>query len=154
MHTVYSKISKYATIVSRQYYQLILIVGRDAQINTQLLQIFASIYQTTSINFTIEYAKKVNTSDCSINDVMAEIATTQINTPLLFDAIDVLFDKQVNNTNDPYILLRSFSRHRIVISTWLGQYENQSITYAIPGHSEYYVYNDVDSIVIDANELI
>jgi hypothetical protein len=151
MHPVWGQIPVATTIVSRQYNQLILIVGNNPQLNTQILQNFAATYRVSPINLTIEIIHKMNTTEYSLQDIITNLIAERATTPLLIDAIDVLFDKCINKTINPYLLLRNLSRQRIVVATWRGNHVHQSITYATSGHSEYYVYHDVDTIILDAN---
>jgi hypothetical protein len=133
----------------RQYYRLVLIVGENAEANTQLLNSLAAQSHAVPINLTLEFGRALQSSDDSPATVLQRLfqAEGELTTPLFLDAIDILFAKKTNI--DPYTWLRQSARNRLVCATWLGTYAYNQLSYAPMFHDEHRTERNIDVIVID-----
>ncbi len=152
MHPVWSHIPRAITQVTAQYHKLILITGDSAQMNRQVLHTVATQIQCNPVNLTLTLGKEfITRTGFDTAKVIIDFFNTLDTQPLCLDAIDILFDRSLKQTIDPFSLLRKASRHRIIIATWLGRYTQRDLYYATFAHDEYRHYQDIDVIVLDTN---
>jgi len=69
------------------------------------------------------------------------------NALILLDNLEILFDKDLKQ--DPLMLLQGASRNITIIASWNGLWTQRRLTFAIPGHPEYRIYDKIDAQIIE-----
>ena len=65
---------------------------------------------------------------------------------VFLDNLEILFDTSLEI--DPLRLLRFTSRNRTIVASWNGTFQDGSLTYAEPGHPEFFQTKQPEAIVI------
>lgn len=152
MHNVWTQIPQALSTVATQYHKLILIVGLDPALNSQVLQSIADEYNSPPINLTLHLGREMTgQSNLDVGHIVTHFFDSLPQHPICIDAIDLLFDQSLKHVIDPFVLLRRQSRQQVIVSTWLGIYTHPYLYYAMHGHDEYRQYHDVDVIVLHTN---
>jgi len=84
--------------------------------------------------------------------ILREIVNMASSEIILLDNIEIIFD--VGLKQDPLRLLQGLSRNKTVIAAWNGTIVEDSLTYAVPGHSEYRRYPIHDFLVASPQVMI
>jgi hypothetical protein len=50
---------------------------------------------------------------------------------------------------DPIQFFQNVSRNKTIILLWDGEYKNNKLIYAKPGHQEYRVFSEIDAQIFD-----
>jgi hypothetical protein len=136
-----SQIDSLATLVKDHYHQLVLVWGGTWQERTTLLREIAEQKGYAYIPLGLSLSQTL--LDRPLRDrpmVLADHVTTLMASDLevgvALDHIEILFDPSLHT--DPMRLLQMHARSRLIIASWPGRYDNNRLTYAEPGHPEYY----------------
>lgn len=102
------------------------------------------------VNLNLELSKKLLTIQRKKYPLkVQELIEGIVNTPdkiILLDHIEIIFDSALKQ--NPLKLLQNLSRNRSLIAIWPGKYENGMLTYAVPGHQEYFSEINQDATVL------
>jgi len=132
---------------------LTVVLGRSGSGKTALLREWADRRGYSYLNIgslvsqrTLEYspAERLNAVQHEFRDAV-ESAEGDI---VLCDNIELLFASELSL--DPLRLLKQAARRKAVVAAWGGAYDGSSLSYAAPGHDEYWVYShtDVQDVVL------
>ena len=132
------------------YHRLILVVGESGSGKTTILRALAEENHCPLINVSLAISKELlelteKQRVLRLQEIIDKIAD-EVESPLFFDNLEILFDKQLKQ--DPLRLLQRISRNRIVIASWNGRYNNKRLSYAEIDHPEYRAYDSVDTLVV------
>jgi hypothetical protein len=138
-----------------QYYRLILLAGAAGSGKTALLQTVAAEEGYPLVNINLELSKRlldlprtqrVRQVERFLKDVIASV----IGDVVLLDNLEILFDPTLEI--EPLRLLQVSSRNRTLVASWNGQYKDDSLSYAEPGHPEYVRFNVNEALVVTVEE--
>jgi energy-coupling factor transporter ATP-binding protein EcfA2 len=137
--------------ISELYHRLVLVVGPAASGKTTALRIFASAGQRQIANVGLELARLLldlteRQRILQLPGLLEEIVTNPGSDSAVLDNTEALFASPLRQ--DPLRLLMGLSRNRTIIASWLGTWDGQSLTYAVPDHPEYRKYSPDGLIVI------
>lgn len=143
-------------IFSHKFYQLLLIAGNDSHKKSLLLKQIAESGNYAYVNLNLALSERLmmissHERSLFVNQCMDEIINGINAGTVIFDHIEILFEKPLNI--DPMALLKNLSRHRKLISAWPGIIKDNTLIYAKPGHPEYVKYPiEVDYTIIDIDQ--
>ena len=132
------------------YHRLLLVVAPANGGKTLALQDVKERMGVAFINVNLELSCRMlelteRQRALQIPRLLGEILTDAGGDVMLLDNIEILFDVSLNQ--DPLRLLQGLSRNKTIVTAWNGHVENEHITYAVPGHSEYQRYTVRDFLV-------
>ncbi len=123
------------------YYQLVLILGGAWQDRTIFLKEIARCKKYAYLALGLPLSRAL--LDLPLRDrpiILAEHVSTWLTSltgdGVAFDHIEILFDPALRT--DPLRLLQTHARSRVIVASWPGRYEDDRLTYAEPGYSDYY----------------
>lgn len=133
------------------YHRLVLIVGPSGSGKTAILKEVASRTGSRRVNLNLELSKRLleltsRQRVLQIRNLIEEIVVEAVDDAVLFDNIELLFDRSLEQ--DPLRLLQGISRNRTIAAAWNGTVENGELTYATPDHHEYRRYSTDETLVI------
>lgn len=131
-----------------RYCRLLLITGDATNEKNALIQIFGSSFQHLHLSKAlVDIASNLSSSQRSkvVLDFFAKLQN-QSEILLLLD-IEILFDRSLGI--DPLMLLKNTARNRSIVVNWPGKidFHAKLLTYATPGHSEYFEADLTDDIL-------
>jgi len=124
-----------------------IILGRSGNGKTALLKKWADQHGYSYLNIgslvsqrTLEYspAERLNAVQHEFRDAV-ESAEGDV---VLCDNIELLFASELSL--DPLRLLKQAARRKTVVAAWDGSYDGSTLSYAVPGHDEYWAYSHTD----------
>lgn len=134
-----------------RYHPLVLVVGPDCDSRRAELRSLAQAYGTRVLDVNLELSELL--LPLSQRDRIAEVepalrhlrdgAAGELS---VFEGTEVLFEATLKH--DPLRLLLGLSRSRPLVAAWSGEWNEQTLTYAVPGHPEYRRYRGVEAEVI------
>ena len=92
-----------------------------------------------------------NRSRFAINWLLSRV-TQDNKTPILCTVPDLLFEPSL--LIDPFMLFRQAARIHQFIVTWLGDYQSNLLSYAIPEHAHYRTWKMSDDLLHNPKTLI
>jgi hypothetical protein len=148
MEIIENKINK----AKDSYHQLLFLVGFDSPEMTEYLKTLSRKLNYPYINLSKELSSRLlgysikQRKYQSVNEV--EMLLREQDVPvLLVDKIEILFAPDLNL--EPIELFRRLSRNRTLVIAWPGEYQNGSLSYAVPEHAEYRDFGKVDAIFLE-----
>lgn len=152
MTTTFSQALQAVVSANQQYHKLAIIVGENADANTDLLTFLALQHGCETINLTLVLGSMLRHTEEQPSSLLQRLVsnTPTDTSPLFLDAIDILFWPKLQI--DPYLWLRQTARQRLVCATWLGTYKNTVLEYAQIQHTEHKSVRANDVIVIDNSD--
>jgi hypothetical protein len=136
--------------ISELYHRLMLVVAQAGSGKTRALQ---EVHQRTSaplINVNLELSRSMldlteRQRALQLPRLLGEMINEMEGDTVLLDNIEILFDVALKQ--DPLRLLQGLSRNHTIVVSWNGSIENDSLTYAVPGHPEYRRYSSRDLLI-------
>ena len=134
-----------------RYHRLVLIVGTTGSGKTTVLKGVANITDSHRINLNLELSKhlleltsrqRVIRTKALVEEILDDAEADIV----LIDNIELLFDQSLQQ--DPFRLLLSVSRNRIIVATWNGTVVDDQLIYASPDHNEYRRYTTDDALIV------
>jgi hypothetical protein len=71
---------------------------------------------------------------------LRQLSATSGQGPLVLFRVDVMFEPQLHL--DPLVMFREMSRVAPLVATWPGEYDGNTLSYAIPEHTHYRTWRD------------
>jgi len=135
------KIIPLLTLAKGHYQQLVLISGGNWQNRTVILQAAASRFDLfySSLSLPLSRAlleRSPKERPMVLADYMTTLVTPQSGDGVAIDHIEILFDPALHT--NPLRLLQMQAHSRLVLASWPGQFDQDRLIYAEPGHPEYY----------------
>ena len=146
-------VEKALMLFPHKFYKLLLIAGANSHKRSHLLKQLAEGSDCFYTNLNLALAQRlmtvpINERCLHINQCIDEIVKDIDTETVLFDHIEILFEKSLKT--NPLALLKNLSRNRKLIAAWPGIIKDESLMYAKPGHPEYVKYPiEVDFTVVD-----
>jgi len=135
------------------YHRLMIISAPTGSGKTRALQEVHRQLKTPLINLNLEISRRMldlteRQRAVQIPRLLGDMINTVKESIILIDNIEILFDVALKQ--DPLRLLQGLSRNHTIIVSWNGSIENGFLTYAVPGHPEYKLYqlHEGDFLVI------
>lgn len=136
--------------ISELYHRLMIVAAPTGAGKTRSLQ---EVHQRTSaplINVNLELSRRMldlteRQRALQLPRLLGEIVNDIEGDIALLDNIEIIFDVALKQ--DPLRLLQGLSRNKTIIASWNGSIDNDSLTYAVPGHSEYRRYSSRDLLI-------
>jgi len=136
--------------ISELYHRLMIVAAPTGSGKTRTLQ---EVHQRTSaplINVNLELSRRMldlteRQRALQLPRLLGEIVNDIEGDVALLDNIEILFDVALKQ--DPLRLLQGLSRNKTIIASWNGSIDNDSLTYAVPGHPEYRRYSSRDLLI-------
>ena len=146
-------IEKKLTAIRNRRYKLILVVAPPSSGKTKLLQHLREVnsrkYVYINLNMELSALLKdvtVKERPYRVQEFLREIVSDKQGV-LLVDNTEILFDPELKL--DPVKSLEESSRSNIVIAVWSGIVKEGVLSYAKPGHREYYQGQIGDFEIVD-----
>ncbi|WP_292488782.1 BREX-3 system P-loop-containing protein BrxF [Methanoculleus sp. 10] len=126
---------------------LSIVVGRSGTGKTALLRKWAGRHGYSYLNIgslvsrrMIEYSP-AERSDAVQHEFRDAVESAEGDV-VLCDNIELLFAPELSL--DPLRLLKQAARRKTVVAAWDGSYDGSTLSYAVPGHDEYWAYSHTD----------
>jgi len=138
--------------ISDLYHRLMIVTAPTGSGKTRTLQ---EVQQRTSaplINVNLELSRRMldlteRQRALQLPRLLGEIVNDIEGDITLLDNIEIIFDVALKQ--DPLRLLQGISRNKTIIASWNGSVDNDSLTYAVPGHPEYRRYSSRDLLIAE-----
>ena len=136
--------------ISELYHRLMLVVAHAGSGKTRALQEVHQRISAPLINVNLELSRRMldlteRQRALQLPRLLGEIVNETEGDVALLDNIEILFDVALKQ--DPLRLLQGLSRNQTIVVSWNGSIENDSLTYAVPGHPEYMRYSSRDLLI-------
>jgi hypothetical protein len=136
-----SQIAPLLELAKNQYYQLVLIFGGSWRDRTELLKEIAAQNQLVYITLGLPLSRllldqPLRDRPMILADHVSSMLAFQSEGGVALDHIEILFDPALHT--DPLHLLQMHARSRLIVASWPGQYDQNYLTYAEPGFTDYY----------------
>jgi hypothetical protein len=136
--------------ISELYHRLMIVAAPTGSGKTRTLQ---EVQQRTSaplINVNLELSRRMldlteRQRALQLPRLLGEIVNDIEGDIALLDNIEIIFDVALKQ--DPLRLLQGLSRNKTIIASWNGSIDNDSLTYAVPGHPEHRRYSSRDLLI-------
>jgi len=109
-------------------------------------------YCIQNVNISLELSKelivipKIKRST-RVRRCLAEILHRFNSDVLWIERMQLLFHPELEF--DPIQFFQNVSRNKTIILSWDGEYKNNKLIYAKPGHQEYRVFSEIDAQIFD-----
>lgn len=132
------------------YYRLVILVAPSGAGKTHLLQEVGERLGGTVTNLNRELSQRLlefskHRRALQVEQLTEDVVSANGEGTVILDNIEILFDRSLQQ--HPLRLLKNMARRRTVIASWNGLCENDTLTYAIPGHPERQSYPVEDFLV-------
>lgn len=77
-----------------------------------------------------------------VEALLAELVTTQTESPILLDRIQVLFEPSLQL--DVLRCLKALSKYRTLVINWPGSFNGAAVSFSSPGKPDYFYYSETD----------
>jgi hypothetical protein len=138
--TVAALEEKVAT-ASTLYHRVVFLVGQSSKSRTEVLASAASKHGWPLVNVGLAFSERLidvprRYRAVQAPNVLADLLPGIPGLVLLLDHIEILFSPDLSQ--DPVKLLQGLSRNRRLVVSWPGDHTASTLSYAEPGHPEYY----------------
>jgi hypothetical protein len=144
--------------VAESYHRLVIVAGLSASGKTAAMQEVARRTESPLVNVNLELSRRLlelteRRRALQVPRLLGEIISDTPGDVVLLDNIEILFDASLKQ--DPLRCLQTLSRNRTLVVAWNGDVtatdvQLSSLTFAIPGHTEYVQYPMRDLAVVTA----
>ena len=132
------------------YHRLVLVVGPSGSGKTATLRAVAAHAGAPVLNLNLELSRRL----LDLTARQRLLAVPRVlddligrDRPLvLLDNTELLFDPTFEQ--DPLALLQRASRNRTIVAAWNGTLDNGYLSYAEPGHPEYWRYPQTGLVIV------
>ena len=136
--------------ISELYHRLMIVAAPTGSGKTRTLQEVQQRTSATLINVNLELSRRMldlteRQRALQLPRLLGEIVNDIEGDLTLLDNIEIIFDVALKQ--DPLRLLQGLSRNKTIIASWNGSIDNDSLTYAVPGHPEYRRYSSRDLLI-------
>ena len=140
MHQLSERVIEMIEQVGSRYHRLVLVVGVTGTGKTNALREAAARAAAPLVNVNLELSRHLldlteRRRARRTQPLLDSIVAASGSDIVLLDNTELLFDPVLQQ--DPLRLLRGLSRHRTVVASWNGSFEDGYVHYAKPGHPEY-----------------
>ena len=137
-------------LASQQYFRLLILAGLPKVGKTAALQRTAAQRQCGIINVNLELSQRMlemtrNQRARHAERLLREIISETSGDIVLLDNLEILFDPELEL--EPLRLLQLSSRNRTLVVSWNGSFDDDTLTYAEPGHPEFQQVKHPDALV-------
>jgi hypothetical protein len=137
-------------VMPELYHRLMIVAAPTGSGKTRTLQ---EVQQRTSaplINVNLELSRRMldlteRQRALQLPRLIGEMLDEIEENTILLDNIEILFDVALKQ--DPLRLLQGLSRNKTITASWNGSIDNDSLTYAVPGHPEHRRYSSRDLLI-------
>jgi len=134
-----------------QYHRLLLIVGPIGSGKTPLLKALCQQQRVPYLNVNLALSQRLldltdKERPLRVRRLLADVIADQAADVIALDNLELLFDPALHQ--DPLACLQGLSRNKTLIVAWGGNYVNDVLTYAEPGHPEYRRYDRPDAVIV------
>lgn len=141
------KLNEIIDAVKVQRSQFIILCGSYPE-KEKLINQKNNKYSIKKINISLELSKKLKEIPRSKRSTRVHKCLTKIlhrfNSDILWiERMQILFHPELEF--DPIQFFQNASRNIIIILSWDGEYKNNKLIYAKPGHREYRVFSEIDA---------
>jgi ABC-type uncharacterized transport system ATPase component len=133
------------------YYRLVLVVGLAGSGKTTILKMVRDNVDAPIFNVSLSLAEKLleltqRQRVLKVQRLLDQIVKQSNREIVLMDNVELLFDASLQQ--DPLRLLQTIARNKTIVAAWNGSIIDNSLVYAVPGHSEYRRYPVQDFLVV------
>jgi len=109
-------------------------------------------YCIQNVNISLELSKELivipkTKRSTRVRRCLAEILHKFNYDVLWIERMQLLFHPELEF--DPIQFFQNVSRNKTIILSWDGEYKNNKLIYAKPGHQEYRVFSEIDAQIFD-----
>jgi len=109
-------------------------------------------YCIQNVNISLELSKELivipkTKRSTRVHRCLAEILHRFNSNVLWIERMQLLFHPELEF--DPIQFFQNVSRNKTIILSWDGEYKNNKLIYAKPGHQEYRVFSEIDAQIFD-----
>jgi hypothetical protein len=137
--------------ITHQYHRLALIVGPVGSGKTSLLKELCRRQDIPYLNVNLALSQRLldltnKERPLRVRRLLEDVISGHSDDVIALDNIELLFDPALHQ--DPLACLQALSRNKTLIVAWGGTYEDNTLTYAEPGHPEYRRYERPEGVFI------
>jgi hypothetical protein len=109
-------------------------------------------YCIQNVNISLELSKGLmdipkTKRSARVHKCLAKILHKFNSDVLWIERMQILFHPELEF--NPIKFFQNVSRNKTIILSWDGEYKNNKLIYAKPGHQEYRVYSEIDAQIFD-----
>jgi hypothetical protein len=148
---LFAQITPLINVASENYHRLLIVVSPSGTGKTKTFQEVHKQIGAPICNVNLELSLQMlelteKQRTFQLPKILGDVIQHFQNEVVLMDNIEVLFDDSLKQ--DPLRLLQNLSRNKTLVVAWNGLIEDNSISYAIPGHPEHKRYPIRDFLAI------
>jgi hypothetical protein len=137
--------------ISELYNRLLLVVGPSGSGKSRALRAFSDLYKNPIVNVGADLTRDLlelteRQRIIELPSLLEQLVKEPKLDLAILDNIETLFNPVLKQ--DPLRLLSGLSRNRTLVVSWLGVVDDQTLTYAVPGHPEFHRYPSADLLVV------
>lgn len=143
------RLNKIIDSAKLQRSQLIIICNPNKE---KLIKQNNNKYCIQNVNISLELSKELivipkTKRSTRVRRCLAEILHRFNSDVLWIERMQLLFHPELEF--DPIQFFQNVSRNKTIILSWDGEYKNNKLIYAKPGHQEYRVFSEIDAQIFD-----
>ena len=122
-------------------HKLVIVAGQPGSGKTALLKRVASQLKMPLVNLSLMMSEKLlgltlRQRELHTLDIARELIDAENQTGVCLDNIELLFDSTLSV--NPLRFLQDISKNRIIISSWNGTMDDDVLSFAYPGHPDFF----------------
>ena len=148
---LWRRIEEQSATLASLYYRLMLVVGPSRSGKTTALRRLAAERSWPLVNVNLALSERLleltsRQHAFEASRLLDQVTKERSGDVLLLDNTEILFNCALRL--DALRVLQGIARHRSVIASWTGHYDDGPLTYAVPGHPEFQQYENPDVVVV------
>ncbi len=137
---IVDELNKQVVVAAGSDYKMVLVVGAPGSGKSKILRDYP---KSKYININKELSKKLQhkapeTHHLEVKNALQEIIDTYQDAIIVFDNIGILFRKIMKI--DPLDIILKLNTTKVLIVSWVGNYDGTTLSWAEPGRPDYRVY--------------
>jgi hypothetical protein len=140
-----------------RYYRLVVLVGVPGSGKTRLLQSLSRAGGHPLINVNLELSRRMLEltrleRSRKVSKLLKEVLAETPGDVVLLDNLEILFDTALDLR--PLPMLQHLDRNRIVVASWNGSLQGETLYYADPAHPEFQQFPRPEAVLLTTGQSV
>lgn len=141
-------------VAKNLYHRLVILAGPPMSEKSSALRQLAERFDWPLVNLNLLLSERLlelamRQRALRVGELVEDILQEANSDIVLLDNMELLFHPDLKT--DPLRLLQNLSRNRTIVAAWQGQFADQALTYAAPGHQEFRRYSNPQVLIVSSH---